>query len=274
MINPICSSSARRDDPRSRAVFVATAFAIALTVLAHVALAIEPLEDAVEQKFDLDADATLNVANTDGSIRIYGSDTSVISIVAIKKAYTPERLEGIVVDVKATRKSVTIATTFPPRKSPVSDKSGTVDYIIVAPQGIRITQLNLINGELLVEGLRGGGATAHLVNGWLGGHNCFADLDLTLERGRLDISYDWWENRRFSIKAASTRGNVRAILPSDTSASLSATAGEGRISNGFDLKKPGEGDLIHSVATVIGAEGETTISLEAGRGNIRIDKMY
>ena len=178
MINPICSSSARRDDPRSRAVFVATAFAIALTVLAHVALAIEPLEDAVEQKFDLDADATLNVANTDGSIRIYGSDTSVISIVAIKKAYTPERLEGIVVDVKATRKSVTIATTFPPRKSPVSDKSGTVDYIIVAPQGIRITQLNLINGELLVEGLRGGGATAHLVNGWLGGHNCFADLDL------------------------------------------------------------------------------------------------
>ncbi len=234
---------------------------------------IEPLEDVVEQKYNVGADATLSVANTDGSIRIYGADTPAIAIQAIKKAYTPERLEGIVVDVKATGNSVTISTTFPPRKNALSDRSGTVDYIIVVPRGIRITGLNLVNGELLVDGLRGGSAVAHLVNGWLGGHNCFSDLNLTVETGRLDVAYDWWENNRFSIKAASTRGNVRAILPSDSAVSLSATAVEGRIWNGFDAKNPGGGDVIHSVATVIG-EGETAIALEAGRGNIRIEKMY
>jgi hypothetical protein len=237
------------------------------------AFGVEPLEEIVEQKYDLDPDATLSVANTDGSICVYGADVPAITIQAIKKAYTSERLQAIIVDVKATRNSVSIATTFPPRKNALSDRSGTVDYIIVVPQGIRITQLDLVNGELLVEGLRGGSATAHLVNGWLGGHNCFGDLDLKVETGRLDLAYDWWESDKFSVKASSTRGNVRAILPSDAALSLNAAALEGRIANGFDEKKISDGDVIHSVATVIGTDAEAAISLEAGRGNIRIDKI-
>jgi hypothetical protein len=241
--------------------------------LASTAFAIEPLEDVVEQKYDVDANATLSVANTDGSIRVYAADTPQISIQAIKKAYTRERLQGIVVDVKAAQGSVAITTTFPPRKNVLSDRSGTVDYLIVVPYTARITDLSLTNGELLIEGLRAGGsATAHLVNGWMGGHNCFADLDLIVESGRLDVAFDWWESNQFSVKASSTRGNVRAILPSDASVSLNATALKGRIANGFEASKASSSDIIHSVATVIGTEAGAAISLEAGRGNIRIDK--
>jgi hypothetical protein len=238
----------------------------------HTAFAVEPLEEIVEQKYDVDANATLSVANTDGSIRVYAADGPQISIQAIKKAYTRERLQGIVVDVKATRGSVAIATNFPPRKSALSDRSGTVDYIIVVPQTVRITDLSLTNGELVVEGLRGGSATAHLVNGWMAGHNCFADLNLTVETGRLDVAFDWWENHKFAIKASSTRGNVRALLPGDAAVSLNASALEGRVANGFEAKKAGGGEVVHSVATVIGSDGEAAISLEAARGNIRIEK--
>jgi hypothetical protein len=258
---------------RSGAATARFVFAGAFLLLAQSAFALEALEDTIEQKYVLDADATLSIANTDGSIRIYGAETSEITIQAIKKAYTSERLQGIIVDVKATRNSVAIATTFPPRGNALSDRSGTVDYILVVPQTIRITQLNLVNGEVLVESLRGGSTTAHLVNGWLGGHNCFCDLNLTVETGRLDLAYDWWENHKFSVKASSTRGNLRAILPSDSSFSLNATALEGRIANGFDSEKTAGGDVIHSVATVIGTEAETAIALDAGRGNIRIDKL-
>jgi hypothetical protein len=253
------------------------AFAIAASTALFFSrnlFAVELLEEIVEQKYDVDAGASLSVANIDGSIRIYAADGPQISIQAIKKAYTPERLQKIAVDVKATRNSIAITTSFPPRKNVLSDRSGTVDYIIVVPQTTRITQLELVNGELLVEGLRGGSAIAHLVNGWLGGHNCFGDLDLKVETGRLDLAYDWWENQKFSVKASSARGNVRASLPGDAALSLSATALEGRVANGFDSKKTSGGDVIHSVATVIGPDAETAISLEAGRGNIRIDKVY
>jgi hypothetical protein len=263
---------AARDDTRFRGVWFAPALVIALMILGRGAFAIEPLEEIVVQKYDVDADATVSVANTDGSICVYAADTRQITIQAIKKAYTSERLQKIVVDVKATRNSVAITTSFPPRKNALSDRSGTVDYIIVVPQTIRITQLELVSGELLVEGLRGGSATAHLVNGWLCGHNCFGDLNFNLDTGRIDLAYDWWETDKFSVKASSTRGNVRAILPSDAALSLNATALEGRIANGFDLKRISGGDVVHSVAMVIGADAEATISLEAGRGNIRIDK--
>src|SRR5205085_812313 len=122
------------------------------------------------------------------------------------------------------------------------------------------------------EGLRNGGsAKAHLVNGWIAGHNCFGNLDLTVETGRLDVVYDWWENHEFAIKAASTRGNIRAFFPSDASLNLSASAVEGRIANAF--ASGNAKDVVHSIAQVIGSEAETVVSLEARRGNIRIDKM-
>ncbi len=246
-------------------------FAI-LSIAASPVFAVEPLEEIVEQKYELDPNATVSVTNTDGSIRVYAAEGPSITIRAFKKAYTEERLRGIVVDVKATRSSVAITTSFPPRENALSDRSGTVDYIIIVPPTVRITNLSLTNGELMVEGLRGGSANAHLVNGWLAGHNSFADLNLTLENGRLDVAYDWWENEKFSVKASSTHGNVRAILPSDASLSLSATALEGRVVNSFETTKASSGDGIHSVATVIGPIAEAAITLEAGRGNIRIEK--
>lgn len=244
-----------------------------LALFGQSAFAVEPLEEIVEQKFDVDMDATLSVDNIDGSIRVYGADKPVILVMAIKKAYTAERLQGIVADTKATQRSVVITTKIPPRKNALSDRSGTVDYIIVVPHTARITQLNLVSGELLVEGLRGGSAKAHLTNGWLCGHNCFGDLDLSLETGRIDLAYDWWENERFLVKATSTRGNVRALLPTDASANLNASALEGRIANGFGNGKSGSGDIVHSISSVIGADGAATINLEAARGNIRIEKV-
>jgi hypothetical protein len=234
----------------------------------------EPLEDIIEQRYEVDANVTFSVQNVDGSIRVYGADEPAIRFLAIKKAYSAERLQGIVVDVKASRDAVAITTTIPPRKNALSDRSGTVDYIIVVPQAAKITKLDLVNGELLVEGLQKGSAKAHLGNGWLGGHNCFGDLDLSVETGRLEIAYDWWENREFAIKAASDRANVRATFPSDASLNLSATATEGRIANGFASTNSKATDVVHSVAEVIGPDAQTVVSLQARRGNIRIDKMY
>lgn len=248
--------------------------ALAALLVGPRLFAVESLEESVVQKYDVDPDATLSVQNVDGSIRVYAAEQPVVLIQAIKKAYNAERLQGIIVDVKASRGSVAITTSFPPRANALGDRSGTVDYIIVVPQTMKVAQLDLMNGEVFVEGLRNGGsAKAHLVNGWLAGHNCFGDLDLTVESGRLDVAYDWWENHEFAIKAFSTRGNIRAAFPSDASVNLSASASEGRIANAFDSNKTSSGDIVHSIAEVIGPEAQTVVSLEARRGNIRIDKM-
>jgi hypothetical protein len=232
------------------------------------------LEETVEQNYSLDPDATLRISNTDGAIRIYAAETSEIFIKATKKAYTAERLQGIVVDVQATRKMVAINTTFPPRKNAVSDRSGTVDYIVIVPQAIKITQLQLVNGEVTIEGLRGGSAQAHVTNGWVTGRDCFADLDLTTETGRLDVVYGWWENHKFTVKGSSARGIVRAFLPSNASVTLNASCDTGRVINGFAAQKTSATDTVRSLNTVIGSNAEAVIELKTGRGDIQIHKSY
>jgi hypothetical protein len=232
------------------------------------------LEEKIEQKYSLDPDATLSISNTDGSIRIYAAETSEISIQATKRAYTDERLKGIVVDVQATRKAIAIGTTFPPRKNALSDRSGTVDYIVIVPQAIKITQLELVNGEVTIEGLRGGSAKAHVTNGWISGQNSFADLDLTVETGRLDVVYGWWENHKFTVKSSSARGIIRAMLPSGASVTLNASTDTGRIINAFGAKKTGATDVVRSLNTVIGSNADAVIELKAGSGDIQIHKSY
>ena len=248
--------------------------ALCFAAFSRTAVAAKVLEETIEQKYELDPDATLSISNTDGAIRIYAAETSEILIQATKRAYTAERLKGIVVDVQATRKAVTVGTTFPPRKNALSDRSGTVDYIVIVPPAIKITQLELVNGEVTIEGLRGGSAKAHVTNGWVSGQDCFADLDLSVETGRLDVFYGWWENHKFSVRGSSDRGIVRAFLPSDASVMLNATAGTGRIINAFAAQKTGANDTVRSLNTVIGSNAEAVIELKAGSGDIQIHKSY
>jgi hypothetical protein len=232
------------------------------------------LEEMVEQKHAVDRDATLSIRNTDGSVRVYGGKVPEITIRAAKRAYTAERLRGIVVEVKATRTHVAIDTIFPPRKNAWSDRSGRVEYTIIVPETIRITRLNLVNGEVMVKDLRGGSATAQLVNGWLGGVNCFGDLNLSIVNGRLDVAYDWWEHHKFFAKASSVNGTLRAILPSHGAVALSARTGTGRIIDGFGLNPRGPGALLRVLETPTGPQPESSIELKTTGGNIRIEKSY
>ena len=273
----LCRRATRTTAPRQSGA-AAARFALVVLFLLFVqgAAGVEVLEEMIEQKYVLDPEATLTISDTDGSIRIYAADVGEISIQAIKKAYTSDRLKSIVVDVSATRKSIAIETIFPPKKSALSlsDRSGTVEYIVTVPHTIRITKLDLVNGEVLVEGLRGGSATAHLINGWLAAHNCFGDLNFTIVNGRLDVSYDWWENTKFCVKLSSSHGNIRALIPSDASAGITARTGTGRIANAFEMQKEIPSEPVHALDFATEPMPETAFEINSTNGNIRIDKTY
>ena len=256
--------------------YAAAGLALLVTLLAlgRSEAAPKVLEEVVEQKHAVDRDATLSIRNTDGSVRVYGGNVPEITIRATKRAYTVERLRGIVVEVTATRTSVTVDTIFPPRKNVWSDRSGRVEYSIIVPETIKITKLDLVNGEVMVKDLRGGSATAHLVNGWLGGVNCFGDLNLSIVNGRLDVAYDWWENHKFSAKATSVNGALRAILPSHGAVALSARTGTGWIIDGFGPNPRGGGPLLRVLEMGTGPQPESSIELKTTGGNIRIEKSY
>ena len=193
------------------------------------------LEETIEQIYTIEPTANVTVINADGAVFVYGSNTNEMRVQAIKRAYTRERLKQIAVDVSIQPGSVSINTKFRPKpKWSLSDRSGTVDYTIVIPATANLARLELGAGEVLVDGMRGQNAHAHLGSGRMFAHNCFGNVALRLDRGTLTLAYDWWEPGKLSIKANVERGNAWAFLPIDVVCHLVAETGSGKIGNDFE----------------------------------------
>lgn len=229
------------------------------------------LEQMVEQSYQVEANASLSVRNTDGSIRIYGSEGSELKLQAIKRAYTAERLNKISVDVSAQSGFVSIETKYPPKpKSVLSDRSGTVDYIILLPQSCTVSRLELANGEVLVEGMRGENINATLVTGRLMGRNCFGDARFVVTSGQLDLVYDWWEKVGFLVDAQIVNGNAQVFVPRSASFHLMATAPNGKVASEFGESQDEQRGRMKKIDATIGADSQANLKVHANAGSIQI----
>jgi DUF4097 and DUF4098 domain-containing protein YvlB len=231
------------------------------------------LEEVIDHVYPVEPTATLSVTNRDGSIRVYaaGNETHDVQVEAIKKAYSAERLKAISVKVLAQPNAISIETIYPPDPGMgFSDRSGTVDYVIVVPQTIRISKLELTNGEVQLDGMRSEEAHARLGNGRLFAHNCFGNLDLNLKTGNLAIGYEWWDELEFSIRATIEDGNAFAYIPTDAAFHLIAHTATGKIANDFAEKEQRRAEPINKIDMLVGGGGKTTFQFETQDGNIKV----
>lgn len=247
-----------------------TAWAI---LAACSAFAREPLEDIVRADYPVSSKVAITLRVAEGTVHIYGSNEDLIKVTAIKKAYTKERLDRIKVDVAINGDRAVIETTFPPKPQGLSiaDRSGTVDYILLVPQTCSLAQVEVENGEVIVEGLRGDGLNVRLTNGRILAKNCFAPTDLVLGRGGLDVGFNWWEDRAFEVKAQSTYGDLLVALPKNALARFDAATGDGWIRNSFNKEQQNDARTLQWSK---GDDPSVTITLRAQSGNIRIDNIY
>lgn len=246
--------------------------AVLLPALAGCRSATErTLEEAVEQVYAIEPTANITIANDDGAVFVYGSNINEIRVEAIKKAYTRERLKQIAVNVSLQEGSASIETSIPRKQNwGFSDRSGTVDYTIVVPATANLSRLQLRDGEVLVDGMRGETVRARLRNGRVFAHNCFSNIEFTLDRGTLTLAYDWWEPEEFSIQANITRGSAWSFLPSDAAFHLIAETGDGKIENDFEKSAQRRTEEITKTDTSIHGGGKAALRIRATEGNIKI----
>ncbi len=233
----------------------------------------QALEEVTEKTYALNPDATFSIKNLDGSIQIYGSDEPEMIVQTIKKAYSAQRLKEIVAEISVQPGSAKIDTIYPPppKRWSISDRSGTVDYNIVVPQTCRITSVELANGEVLVEGMRGPGVNAKLGTGRLVGHNCFCNLHLAVMTGNLDVFFDWWEEAKSSVLAEVVNGNIFGILPDDSSFTLAAETVHGNIASAFSENDKPHSPPLRRVQTTVGTGVRSDIKVHTTNGNIKIE---
>ncbi len=231
----------------------------------------EPLERTVEQTHRIDPDARISITNRDGSIRVYGSDQPELYVEATTKAYTRSRMNGIAVNVDARPDSASITTTFPPNRTwSLSDRSGTVDYVVVIPATATISRLELDQGEILVTGMEGGDVHATLGSGRFLGRNCFANTYLQVGTGALAVIYDWWEQRKFSLEAKIKNGNASVTMPGDASFHIVAKSPAGRIANDFAEQEERTESAAQKIDMMSEKAPTAEMKIHAQNGNIDV----
>ena len=193
------------------------------------------LEEVVEQVYSVDPTANISIHNQDGAILVYGSDVNEVRVQSLKKAYSHERLNQIAIDISTKPGAVSVTARVPAQpKWAFSDHSGTVDCTIVVPATASISALDLNAGEILLDSMHGRKVHARLGDGRVFARNCFTNLDLTMNRGKLTLAYDWWEQEKFSAQVHVGQGNACVFLPSDAGFHLLAGAAHGKIANDFN----------------------------------------
>lgn len=228
------------------------------------------VEQTTEQTYEVDSTGTFGLRNAAGAIRIQGSDDEDMKVRTTKKAWNTAQLNGIAVRVLVQTKAVSIETSFPPEKTwRFSHRSGSVDYAITLPRSIKITRLELGNGEVLIEGMRGD-ARADLVNGKLVARNCFGDVQLSVANGALDLFYERWQQRPFAVDSRIIAGNARVFLPRAASFHLLAETANGNVSNHFARPEEQDSRKATRVNMSIGPELRPEINLRATNGDIEI----
>src|SRR5580765_4505955 len=234
----------------------------------------EVLEDVVERRFPLAPSGTFSLRAIDGTVEIFGTDSSEVKIVAIKKAFSPERLNAIAIRVDARQDAINIETTPPPApRHHFSDRSGTVEYIINIPQTARIARIELPNGDLVIDGMRGASIAADLGSGQLVTHNCFCDQTIHVNQGALNVFFDWMEEERpISIEAGIESGTMVARLPTDAGFHLHAVSKDGHVSSDFSPMETRKGDD-SEINEVIGDNATAKLSFRAGEGNIHVSEV-
>jgi hypothetical protein len=231
------------------------------------------LEDVVEKSFPLDPSGTFSLRSIDGIVEIYGSDSREVTISAMKKAFSPERLNAIAIRVDARPDAINIETTAPPEpQHHFMDRSGTVEYTINLPQTARIARVEMPKGELVIKDMRGPSIVANLGTGQLATQNCFCDQTIHVKQGGLNVSFDWSEPRPITIDAAIEDGNALARIPSSASFQLHAVAKDGHIWNDFSSMGDGKRDA-SEINEVVGATPATKLNLRAADGNIHISEV-
>jgi hypothetical protein len=232
-------------------------------------------EETFERIYAIQPTADITVQNRDGAILIYGSNTNEMRVQATKKAYSRMRLKQIVIDISVQPTSVSINVKRPPKPTwALLDRSGTVDCTIVVPATANVSQLCLDAGEVLVDGMHGKSVHASLGDGRMFMHNCFADVDLALQRGNLSLSYDWWDPGTFAVHADIDRGNAWAFLPRDAAFHLVAETGYGQVGNDFDspaVARPVFADVA-KIDMLVNGGGQAVIKLRAAEGDVKIER--
>ena len=247
---------------RNRLVLVA----LALSTSVVTARAGARLTEEFHHTYPLSATGRVGLENVNGEVRISVWDRNEVQVDAVKFARDEDRLADIKIEIDAGADSLRIKTEYAHHF--FNNNPGGVDYTLRVTRGVRVDEVNLVNGGFEIEGVAGD-VKASVVNGSVKAKGLRGGIELSSVNGRIEVAVDQSDLKK-SIDLSSVNGGVELSLPRDVNAKLDASAVTGGISSDFEASVRHTGWIVgHNLEGELG-RGGPRIHLSDVNGHISI----
>ncbi len=225
--------------------------------------------------FSLRDGARISLSNVNGNVLIEGGDGQTIELLVRKKAGSQEALDKIEIEINESADKLVIETQLPKSKGMLKsffsgDADGaSVDYSLSVPQGVELREIESVNGEIEIIGVRGD-IEASTVNGAISLEGARGDLELATVNGGISASMDAFGASQ-DVDLESVNGGIRLALPADSGARVDANTVNGGI--GFsDFGLRADKGLVGRILSGGIGDGSARLDINTVNGAINVSK--
>ena len=235
----------------------------------------DAVREEFHQSYPLSARGRLTLKNITGAVRITAWDRAEVRVDAVKRAESRERLEEARIIVDAGADSVHIETRYPDeafryeRGDSRRRNAASVDYTLSVPRGARLESIEVISGQLDIEGVTGG-VQASCISGRFTARNLSGEAKLSNVSGLLEASFDKLDDAS-NVSLGNVSGQIILRIPSDTNGTIKANTLSGQITNDLGLPVRRGEYIGHDMAGQLG-RGGARIKLNNVSGQIKIQR--
>jgi DUF4097 and DUF4098 domain-containing protein YvlB len=221
------------------------------------------LEEDFHHTYALTAVGRVSLENINGNVRVTSWSRNEVSVDAIKRASSQDRLEAIEIKLDSDPDSLRIKTRY---RQHFDNNPGGVEYTLAVPRDARLDKFELVNGDLEAEDL-GGEVNASSVNGRIQVRGLSGGARLSVVNGHLEAIFDRLDEPKI-ISLDSVNGSIDLALPPDASATLDASTVSGSIRDDFGLPVTAQfvGHKLHGTL----GNGRAQVRLSDVNGSIKI----
>lgn len=234
----------------------------------------DELNEPFSQSYPLTPTGRVSISNINGDVHISVWDRNEVKVDAVKRAYKPERLSEVTIEVTNTADSVLIKTKYPERnlnfdRHTRESNPASVEYTLTIPRGARLDGAELVNGSLDIDGVQGD-VEASLVNGEVKAGGLGGEVKLSTVNGRVEANVARL-NESKGVNLNSVNGSILLIVPSGANAQVRASTIHGGITNEFGLAVEDGQFVGHNLSGQIGSGGPR-IRLNNVNGSVAIKR--
>lgn len=228
------------------------------------------ITDEVKKTFSVGDKTELRLENVNGEVDISSWNKNEIQVIAVITAKSQKARDRITIEMDKNGRGVSVETHYEKSSNWGSNHSGSVDYTVKVPVNARLASIDLVNGSLSVEGVKGE-VNLDVVNGSVQATGLASDSEINSVNGSIEVSYQEISSDLRDISIDTVNGRIELHLPEEISADVDVETMHGSIKNDFGLSANKNMFSGRNLNGTIG-RGDVRISIESVNGSVKIRK--